>query len=235
MSEAKSSNDDADIWQALTAGELSKEEEALLRALAEESDDDAVKLEAHAPLDEAFRARTVDVLAKQIEGERRKRHNQRARFAYAGVGLAAAAAALFAFLPGNSEALPAYTLAVHGMLAEQRGAEENAANGPLRVLPETELEIALTPAQAVKGEPQLTVGLISQTGVTLAHGTPERAASGAFRLTGPMKQLFDVAPGRYTLAAVVAHAALTPEELAAKVAAHAPEVEQAALIYQNAP
>jgi hypothetical protein len=224
-----------DAWEALAQGELSREEEAFLRALAEESEPAAARLEAFAPLGDEFKARTVDRLADDLARQRQqKRFRMRSVLTWSTGVLAAAAAALFAFLPRGGDPLPVYTLAVHGV-AEVRGSEQHT--GPVRLVPQSELEIVLTPGAKVQGEVVLTVGLIATEGkVVLARKAPERASSGAFRLTGTMDELFGpVSAGRYQLATAVARQAISADELTARATRHDPGTETAQLVYEAPP
>jgi hypothetical protein len=224
-----------DAWEALAKGELSREEEAFLRALAEESEPAAARLEAYAPLGDEFKARVVDKLADELAHQKqRNRFKLRSSLGWATGVLAAAAAALLAFMPRGGEPLPEYTLAVHGV-AETRGAEQQT--GPVRLLPQSELEVQLKPSAKVQGEVVLTLGLISNAGVvSLAQKAPERAPSGAFRLLGTLGELFPgVGPGRYRLVATVAREALSAQELAARAAAHDPDTETSELVFDAAP
>lgn len=223
-----------DAWEALTKGELSREEEAFLRALAEENDADGARLEAHAPLDAAFRERTVDKLEEQLARERKvRRLKVRVALSWGAASLAVAAAALLIMLPGGGE-LPEYTLMVEGAVAEARGADQPRA-GALRVLPQSQLEIVLAPRAIVQVEPVLTVALVSAAGAVLAQKAPERARSGAFRLQGTVVELFgSVSPGRYELLAVVDRATVSAEELAARAKRGDPAVEKAELVYEAA-
>jgi hypothetical protein len=223
-----------DAWEALAKGELSREEEAFLRALAEESEPAAARLEAFAPLGDEFKARTVDRLADDLAHQRQqKRFSLRRGLGWGAGVLAAAAAVLFAFLP-RGETLPAYTLAVHGV-AEVRGSEQQA--GPVRLVPQSELEIVLKPADKVAGELVLTVGLISSAGkVLLSPRSAERADSGAFRLTGTLSELFGPVPaGRYRLATTVTRQAISADELAEQAARQDPRTQIAELVYEAAP
>ncbi len=224
-----------DAWTALTRGELSKEEEAFLRALAEESEPDAARLEAHLPLGEDFRARTADKLANDLARQRRQKSLRlRVALTWGTASLAVAAAALFVILP-RGPGLPEYTLAVHGTVAEARGAEP-AATGTLRVQPQTELDVVLTPAAKVEGDTVLTVGLVTPDGLKIAQRPAERAPSGAFRLLGSVDELFGaVAPGRYQLLAVVGRKPLDAEELAGLAQQGDPGVEKVELVYEAPP
>jgi hypothetical protein len=224
-----------DAWEALAKGELSREEEAFLRALAEESEPAAARLEAYAPLGDDFKARMVDKLADDLaHQQQRKRFKLRTALTWGTGALAAAAAALFAFLPRGGEALPEYTLAVHG-IQDVRGSEETT--GPVRVVAASELDIVLKPSAKVQGDVVLTVGLVSSAhAVTLATKAPERAPSGAFRLQGTMDELFaGVSPGRYRLVAAVARDAIAADELADRVERSDPDTETTELLYEAAP
>jgi hypothetical protein len=227
-----------DAWEDLSLGTLSKEEEALLRALAEESEHDAARLEAHAPLGAAFEERTVDKLAAQLEAQRdvkakaeQQRFLARRSTTYMASGLAVAAAALLLFWP-REDAVPPYTLNVLGSVAEVRGDTDH--KGPLRLLPESPIEITLTPEVEVSEPLALTVGLVSGERVYIARGQAERAPSGAFRLAGTMAQLFDAPPGRYQLVTAVAHGPLDGDELRERLAEASSSVDTRELLYEAA-
>jgi hypothetical protein len=223
-----------DAWEALTRGELSREEEAFLRALAEDNDADGARLEAHAPLDAGFRERTAEKLEAQLARERKQRQLKvRVALSWGAASLAVAAAALFIMLPGGRE-LPEYTLMVEGSVAQARGADQ-PRSGMLQVLPQSELEIVLAPSSIVQVEPVLTVALASDASTLLVQKAAERAPSGAFRLQGTLAELFgSVSPGRYELLAVVDRQAVPAEELVARARRGDPAVEKAELRYEAA-
>ena len=99
-------------WDRLSAGELSPEEEAELRALAETSEEARLAYEAFRPLGPEFQARVVQKIQAQSQAEAeaaeaaRKKQEPRklfyfprpARFAAWGTAAAAAAASLMIFL-----------------------------------------------------------------------------------------------------------------------------------------
>ena len=218
-----------DAWEGLAQGTLSKEEEALLKALAEESEGDALKLEAYTPLGDAFVERTVDKLAEQIKTEGQKRWRARVRtYTYAASGLASAAAALLVFWPKGGE-LPDYSMNVQGAVQESRGATE--VEGPLHMLPESNLELTLTPETKVDEALTLTVGLVGTDQVYLARGQAERAESGAFRLTGTMRELFDAPAGTYKLVATVDEKPLDGEALRERLESEPESVDTRNLSY----
>jgi hypothetical protein len=222
-----------DAWEGLSEGTLSKEEEALLRALAEESEGDALKLEAYAPLNDAFKERTVDRLAEQIKSEGQKRWRARVRsYTYVASGFAAAAAALLVLWPKES-ALPDYTMNVQGSVQEQRGDTKN--EGALHMLPESPIELTLTPEAQVSEALTLTVGLVDKDHVYIAHGEAERAQSGAFRLAGTMGELFAAPPGSYTLVAAVAPKPLDGDALRARMEHEPHSVDTRELVLQASP
>jgi hypothetical protein len=227
--------DDAGLWDALTRGELSREQAGILRVLAEESpdSDDALRFAAHAPLDTAFHERLTDVLAAQVAHD-----TQRRRFLRRGVptlfaGLAAAAAVLFAVvLPGAD--MPEYELLVAGGIATSRGPSEERAQ-VVRVSPASELELVLRPAQRVEGEVVLTAFLLSQRGAFPLRATAERDASGAFRVTGSLEQLFGAPFGSYTLAAAVGRRALSVHEVTTKLHEGDSDVESTRVEFEATP
>ena len=224
--------DSNNAWEGLSEGTLSKEEEALLRALAEESEGDALKLEAYTPLGDAFVERTVDKLAEQIKSEGQKRWRSRLRSTtFVASGFAAAAAALLVLWPRYHD-YPAYSMNVSGAVKEQRG--DAQVVGAMHLIPESELEVTLTPDAKVSEKLALTVALVGPGGCYLAQRQAERAESGAFRLAGPMRELFDAPPGSYTLVAAVADEPLTAEALRTRFESEPETVDAQALVYEAA-
>ncbi len=116
---AETPSDLDSAWEGLASGELSPEEQALLRALSDESETAAVHYEAYAPLDASFITRTTDKLHANLERQRRSRRLRTIGGA-ASVVLAAAAAVLLFAIPQEGK-LGAYSLDVREGTANVRG------------------------------------------------------------------------------------------------------------------
>lgn len=111
-------------WDRLSAGQLSPEEEAELRALAETSEEAREAYEAFRPLGPGFQAGVVQAIREQAGPPRAKLlpFTRRARLAGLSTALAAAAALLVVFARPPAP-LPGYQLEVSGDTSDQRGTE----------------------------------------------------------------------------------------------------------------
>jgi len=152
----RKSDQELDAWDDLAQGGLSREEEAVLRALADEGEDAAVHYEAFAALDDDFRARTATKLEAQLTAAKHRR--QRRYFAGAtGVVLAAAAAVLLFAVPEGSKLAP-YTLEARGGVSAVRGGTTDA--GPLSYDSQSKLILIAKPPARVDGSVVASLALI---------------------------------------------------------------------------
>lgn len=156
-------------WDRLSAGELSPEEEAELRALAETSEDARQAYEAFRPLGPEFQAQVVRAIQAQsqapearrgggpepgkLSGQRRPLPRRASRLAGWSAVAAAAALVLFLRVPDTQPPLPGYTLELSGGIQEKRGGQP----GP----PSTVVRCGNQP-----GPPQVFMLCEDQTGLT---------------------------------------------------------------------
>lgn len=215
---APKNGEEADVWEDLAQGELSREEEAVLRALAEEGEEAAVHYEAFAPLDEGFRSRTADKLAAQLQEEKHKK--QRRRFAGMAGAFAIAAAALLLALPKES-ALAPYSLEVSGGVAEMRGAEP--ASGPLNYDAQSKLTLVAKPATPIDGKVVASLALLEDQRALPIPAKQQQAPTGAVRVEIMGRDVKSTSPS-VKLALIVERKALTPEDIAGLARAGDPRV-----------
>lgn len=196
-------NDNAaqNAWELLTDDALSREEQALLRALAEESEEDALRMEAHAPLDASFHDRMTDRIAAQIaESARVRRQRTRRMGITATAVLAAAACALMLLRPPPVE-VPEYALAMRGSVATERGASEQA--NVLVLTPQSIVDIRLTPATRVRSDLTLSTFLERNGKVERWPVPAESVGSGAFRIRGAASELLAARYGEWDVIFVI--------------------------------
>jgi hypothetical protein len=224
-------------WDRLSAGELSPDEEAELRALAAASEEGREAYEAFRPLGPEFQAGVVRALQAQItespaesppvpepampEPEKLARVLPfRGRAVRLGAWVAAAAAvAASLFLirpPVTLPPLPAYgPPELSGGVQEMRGEEE----GPRTFSNGDPFEVILRPETAVSGN--VAVHFF------LAHGAELRpwpvpaaaiSSDGVVSITGTLGRDIRIPPGAWTLRAVVGRPGKLPD--AAALRAH---------------
>jgi hypothetical protein len=218
-------------WDRLSAGELSPEEEAELRALAAASEEGREAYEAFRPLGPEFQARMVRTLREQITespaespaaGEKPARVLPfRGRAARLGVWLPAAAAAIAASLfllraPATLPPLPGYgPPELSGGVQEMRGEKE----GPRTFTAGNPFEVVLRPETAVSGKVAVRF--------FLAHGAELRpwpvpgaaiSPDGVVSIAGTLGREIVIPPGDWTLRAVVGRPGKLPD--AAALRAH---------------
>ena len=213
-------------WEALTEGRLTRDEEAVLRALADENEDDAVRLEAYAPLGDDFAermtARLGTLASAQVGGgaasegdapesarEAPRPSNVRRLFTIGGPMLAAAAAAVLLWMPVGSS-LPPYTLEVQGADAELRGSPQ--ADGVARVSENTVLTLVAKPAERVRTTVAVTVLALALGRVALVEADVKAAPTGAMRVRVAARDLPFPEADDLTLAVVLSQSPLGLEE-----------------------
>lgn len=204
--QAHSAEETAGSWELLTNGELSREEQALLRALAEGDDGDALRLEAHLPLDASFRERMTDQLEAGLAEAARRRRRRITRIA-ATTTIFAAAAGLLLILQPPAVQVPAYALAIEGQVATTRGADDPAR--PVHLDPDSVLDIRLTPASRVRTALTLSA-FLERDGRAVPWAVPvQRASSGAFRIQGGVLELLQRKYGVWNAIFVIAPSTVT--------------------------
>ena len=221
-------------WDRLSAGELSPEEEAELRALAEGSEEAHEAYEAFRPLGPEFQARVAGAVAAELKKpaapagsgeEPPARLLPFRRSAWRGwtAAVAAAAAVLFLLLrtPASSP-LPLYTAELSGGTRGSRGAAEPAAGVPI-FGPGDRLTLKAIPQQAAAG-PVAATALLAR-GADLAPWDPPPplavAASGAVLLDGTVGREVRLPPGSWRIWLVVGPRGRLPaaDEIAADLRA----------------
>jgi hypothetical protein len=220
---------DPDLWDDLAHGDLDPEEEAALRALAEEDPEIGARVEAFRPLGDDFAAKVAARIAAErgpaapVSSPARRRGAL--RLAWIAAPLAAAAAIALALLPRDGDALPAYELALRGGDREVRGSEPLE---PAHEVPtfsrEAHLELVLSPATRVEHAVDAAVYVLTPEPRRL-EAPIERAESGALRIRGAAGALLaGVAPGRVRLAVIVARELPDDDEARTWVADRDPRV-----------
>jgi hypothetical protein len=199
---------DDDVWEGLTHGTLSKDEEAVLRALAEESEDDATRFRAHAPLDETFRARVTERLVARIDADKKVRKLRR-WMGGAGLSMAAAAALLMLGTPTKSS-LPPYVLSVQGADATTRGGDRSGAE--VRLAADAVLTLIARPDRRVRGPVTASVFAIRRDRYERLDASLEVDESGAVRAEISGAALPFSGQSALTLAMVIAEAPPTEQE-----------------------
>jgi hypothetical protein len=197
-------------WDRLSSGELSPDEEAELRVLAESSGEGREAWEAFRPLGPEFQARVVQTLKEEVREPSRTAEEPAAKLLpfrrrivrLGGWGaLAAAAAAIVVLLARPSAPLPGYALDLTGGSLTWRGATPEAAT-IAAFAPGDRLQVVLRPETRTSGELEARCYLLrDQEARRLDLRSETDAATGAVRLEGSIGR--DLLPGRWTLWAVV--------------------------------
>jgi len=148
-------------WDRLSGSELSPEEEAELRALAESSEEGREAWEAFRPLGADFQAGVVQAIREEqgslpevepVKPLTEPLPFRRRTFAPAGWGaLAAAAAAAVVLLAHPAAPLPDYSLEVSGGSVVWRGKVPEPARGPV-FAPGDHVTVVLRPATGTLGK-----------------------------------------------------------------------------------
>lgn len=213
-----------DRWDRLSRGELSPEEEAGLRALAETSEEARQAWEAFRPLGADFQARVVRSIQGEITAVKppaktlpfRKRPSWIAAWSAAA---AVAAAALFLLVrgPASSPPLPVYAAELTGGDQEYRGGTEPAAGVPV-FSPGSILRLDAFPEEAVNG-PVEARAFAARGAEWVKLESP--AGDGSKRLEGTIGKDLQLAPGVWRLWIVVGRPGKIPalRELKAELAA----------------
>lgn len=217
--EAEAGNRLDERWDRLSAGELSPEEEAELKALAETSGEAREAYEAFRPLGPEFHASVVQAIREQGLAPAESKaleppakllpFRRRARFWTGWSAAAAAAAALFFFLRNPaSPPLPAYSMEVSGGISAMRGEQDEVEV----FAPGDRCKVVLRPDRSIaQAEPLAAHSLLAQAGdLHRLETTREKLdRGGAVMMEVLIDQ--DVQPGDWTLLAVVGRQGKLPE------------------------
>lgn len=194
-------------WDRLSAGELSADEEAELRALAEGSPQAREAYEAFRPLGADFQERIVQAVRAEPEAPPGRVLPFR-RLASLKLWLPAAAAAAIAFAllrPASPPPLPGYAIALSGGIRETRG--EPAP----RFAAGRRFEILLRPETAVAGKLEARCCFLERGPEWQAVPVPaETAPGGAVRFRGTLPA--GIAAGDWTVWALVGRPGALPDE-----------------------
>lgn len=195
-------------WDRLSSSELSPEEEAELRALAETSEENREAFEAFRPLGPEFHASVVQAIREQAltpKSPAKLLPFPRRATRLAGLSTAAAAvAAAVLVLLRPPAALPDYSL------PQVSGASTMRGEGPEEVFtPGGRLEVHLRPLRATSRANRFEARTFLASGeklLLLGTGRPE--SRGTVKMEG---EIPDIPPGTYTLWAVVGRPGKLPE------------------------
>ena len=206
-------------WDRLSAGTLSPEEEAELKALAETSEEARDAYEAFRPLGPEFQASVVREIRKKQPLPRQDEptaaesppkllwFRRRDSFRWAGWGAAAAVAASLLFLIGYDLAsyppLPVYTAEVGRGDQESRGETGPAAGLPV-FSPGSLFSLSVLPRQAVM-DPVEVHGFLADGGdlVPWEPAPPFEVVEGKVRLRGSLGREIRLPEGTWTVWIVV--------------------------------
>ncbi len=222
-------------WDRLSAGDLSAEEEAALRAEAAASEEGRAAYEAFRPLGPEFQARVVQALqdqrtqppepvpepkpAEPIDpAPRVLPFRPRARRISVWLGSVAAAAAVLLLLfrgPGSLPPLPGYTLAPSGGVQAVRGAQPDQLG---TLVPGSTFDLILRPDTAVSGKVDARCFLARGAELQPWPVPIHSYVDGVLRIHGTVGREILIPPGGWTLWAVVGRPRALPD--AATLRAH---------------
>lgn len=198
-------------WDRLSRGELSPEEDAELRALAETSEEARAAYEAFRPLGPEFQASVVRAVRTQSPPPPAKllpfRRRSLARWS-AAVAAVAAAASVALFLRPLAP-LPDYSLEVSGGVRAWRGEEPAEA---LALAPGDRFQVIVRPQTPVSRASRLEALCVLARGGELRPlevRSEIDPAGGSVKMEGSLGR--DVPPGRWTLWAVVGRPGKLPD------------------------
>lgn len=220
-------------WDRLSAGELSPEDEAELRALAETSEDARQAYEAFRPLGPEFQARVVGALQEQRvapeleEGPRPparvlpfRKLATRLGGSLAAAAAVAAALVLLLRVPGSQPPMPGYELEVTGGAQEMRGDQpDRLADSPSQTFsPGSQIELVARPQTAVTGPVAARCFLERDGALQPWEVSGEITGDGVVRIAGTVGREITIPPGEWTLWIVVGRPGTLPD--AAALSAH---------------
>jgi hypothetical protein len=211
-------------WDRLSAGELSPEEEAELRRLAETSEEARDAYEAFRPLGPEFQARVVRAIQEQSPAPEASREVDTApskqpakrwsfpwhpwRFAGWSAAAATAALALLLRLPVAPPPMPGYVAELSGgiqaMRGDQPGQTPTFSQG-------SRFELVARPETAVSG-PVETRYFLGRGDTLSPWSAPEVITTdGSVRIAGTVGREILIPPGEWTLFVVVGRPGRLPD------------------------
>jgi hypothetical protein len=203
-------------WDRLSRGELSPEEDAELRALAETSEEARAAYEAFRPLGPGFHASVVQAvrkqgLAPQAEPAPAKLLPFRRRSLAWWSAAATAAAASVVLLLRPLAPLPEYSLEVTGGVSASRGEETSEA---LVLAPGDPFTVIVRPATEVSRGSRLETLciLVRDRELRFLRVRSEIDPEGSVRMEGSLGS--EIPPGRWTLWAIVGRPGKLPNPVA---------------------
>jgi hypothetical protein len=201
-------------WDRLSRGELSPEEDAELRALAETSEEAHAAYEAFRPLGPEFHASVVQAIRKQSSTPPAKLLPFRRRHLAGWSAIAAlATAASVVMLLRPLAPLPGYSLEISGGVSASRGEEPNPAEVPV-LAPGDPFTVVARPATEVSRGSKLEAlcVLLRDRELVPLQVRSEIDPGGSVRMEGSLGR--DVPPGTWTLWAVVGRPGKLPDPAA---------------------
>ncbi len=202
-------------WDRLAAGTLSPADEAEIRAMAETSSEGRLAYEAFRPLGESFRASVVATLETRLGGTEAAGAPEvspparilpfvRRRAAWLGGSAAAAMAAALVLLIGAPvPPVPGYGVDLAPGVQTLRSGAPEAAEGEPVFVPGSRFDLVLTPATEVAGRLEARFFLEGGGEIAAWDVGHEVSPTGAVRIDGTIGEEVEIAPGRWTLWAVV--------------------------------
>ncbi len=204
-------------WDRLSAGELSPEEEAGLRTLAETSEDARAAYEAFRPLGPDFQARVVQAIQEQRPAPKPlpfwRSTPQPFRWAGWSAAAAIAAAALFFMVrgPASYPHLPVYTAELSRGDQQFRGGTETATSVPV-FSSGSLLTFNVRPEQAVTDRVEAYAFADRGEEELVPLGRLPGSENGSVRLQGTLGQEIPLPPGTWRLWVVVGRLGKIPAE-----------------------
>jgi hypothetical protein len=194
-------------WDRLSAGTLTAEEEAELRALAATSEEAREAWEAFRPLDSGFQDRVVQAIqADRAPAAKVLPFSRRVARRGGWLAAAAAVAAVLLLTLRQPAALPQYHAELSG-----GDRQERAESGTGRFAPGSPFELVLRPQTQVEGEVDVRFFLEGEGGLQPWPVPAEIAPGGAVRVAGTLGREIALFPGDWTVWAVVGRRGQLPD------------------------
>ena len=224
-----------EIWDRLSAGELTPQEEAELIAQATESPEAQRAYEAFRPLSNSFRDRVIAAIGDQARSEetggfapsvapsagpRTTKPTEakilpfRRRWAAILVPAAAAAAAILLMIAGpgdESLPLPGYRLELASGIAALRSGDPIATTDETVFVNGSRFELVLRPATKATGDVAVRCFLAGTDEIEIWEVPAEVFATGAIQIVGEIGADLAIEPGNWTLYAVVGRPGRLPD------------------------